>query len=220
MNKEWSDLNKKMQTEIGNKTYFESGIDTLIYLRSILFETIKAFFEDLNKDDFSAIPYLNADGYHNKTIAYSIWHIFRIEDIVVNSLINDDIQVFFTGNYQKRINSDIITTGNELIKYQIADFSKKLDLDELLSYATEVKNHTEIFLRTLNYSDMKKKFAPDKKEYIKSLQVVRDEPISNWLIDYWCNKDLRGLIKMPLSRHWIMHIEACRRIAQKLYPTK
>ncbi|MDE5997907.1 MAG: phage head-tail adapter protein, partial [Muribaculaceae bacterium] len=87
MNKEWSDLNKKMQMEISDKTYFESGIATLLSLRSILFETIIAFFADLNKDDFSAIPYINADGYHNKTIAYSIWHIFRIEDIIVNSLI-------------------------------------------------------------------------------------------------------------------------------------
>ena len=219
MNKEWSDLNKKMQTEIGNKTYFESGISSLISLRTILFETVRAFFENLNKDDFSAIPYLNADGYHNKTIAYSIWHIFRIEDIVVNSLINDDIQVFFTGNYKKRINSDIITTGNELIKYQIADFSKKLDLDELLTYASEVKSKTEeTFLRTITYSDMKKKFDINKKEYLRSLNVVSDKPISNWLIDYWCNKDLRGLIKMPLSRHWIMHIEACQRIICKLYP--
>lgn len=208
-----------MQTEIGNKIFFKSGVTTLISLRSILFKTVRAFFENLNKDDFSAIPYLNADGYHNKTIAYSVWHIFRIEDIVVNSLINDDIQVFFTGNYQKRINSDIITPGNELIKYQISDFSKKLDLDELLTYASEVKSKTEeIFLRKITYSDMKKKFDPDKKEYLRSLNVVSDKPISNWLIDYWCNKDLRGLIKMPLSRHWIMHIEACQRIIYKLYP--
>ena len=219
MNKEWSDLNKKMQAEIGNKSSFEAGITTLLYLRSILFDTIRTFYEVLAKEDFSAIPYINADGYHNKTIAYSIWHIFRIEDIVVNSLINDDKQIFFTGNYQKRINSNIITTGNELIKYQIADFSKKLDLDELLIYASEVKSKTEeCCLRTITYSDMKKKFDLEKKEHLRSLNVVSDQPISNWLIDYWCNKDLRGLFKMPLSRHWIMHIEACQRIICKLYP--
>lgn len=37
-----------------------------------------------------------------------------------------------------------------------------------------------------------------------------------WLIDYWCGKDLRGLVQMPFSRHWIMHIEAALRIAGKL----
>ena len=230
MNKELSDINKKMQIEIGNKTSYESGVHTLIELRTILFKTLSSFYDDLKKEDFSAMPYLrprlikngglNADGYHNKTIAYSIWHIFRIEDIVVNSLIKDDIQVFISGNYQKRINSDIITTGNELVKYQIADFSQKLNLDELLTYAAEVKKHTDEFLQTLTYSDMKKRFAPEKKEYLRSLNVVSDDPSSSWLIDYWCKKDMRGLIKMPLSRHWIMHIEACMRIKHKLYPSK
>ena len=41
------------------------------------------------------------------------------------------VRLFFTGNYKERINSPIITTGNELIKQQIADFSKHLDLEEL-----------------------------------------------------------------------------------------
>lgn len=39
-----------------------------------------------------------------------------------------------------------------------------------------------------------------------------------WLIDYWCNKDIRGLIQMPFSRHWIMHTEACLRIKNKIHP--
>lgn len=26
------------------------------------------------------------DGYHSKTLGYSIWHIFRIEDIVVHEM--------------------------------------------------------------------------------------------------------------------------------------
>ena len=76
---------------------------------------------------------------YSKTIAYSIWHIFRIEDIVVHTVINKDKQVFFAGNYQERINSHIITTGNELIKQQIADFSKQLNLEELYSYIFEVR---------------------------------------------------------------------------------
>ncbi|MDE6194643.1 MAG: phage head-tail adapter protein [Muribaculaceae bacterium] len=210
-------MNKKMQLELRKEISFASGIDTLLKLRSILFETVESFFGILSKEDFSAMPYVNAKGFHNKNVAYSIWHIFRIEDIVVNSLIRDVIQVFFTGKYQRRINSDIITTGNELIKSQITDFSKKLDLKELWSYASEVKTNTDVFLRTLSYNDMNKKFSPDKKQYLKSLNVVGNEPISNWLIDYWCNKDIKGLIMMPLSRHWIMHIEACQRIISRLH---
>ena len=78
------------------------------------------------------------------------------------------VRLFFTGNYKERINSPIITTGNELIKQQIADFSKHLDLEELYSYIFEVCESTEKMLEQLSY-------------------------------------------------HWIMHIEACLRIKNKIY---
>ena len=124
MNKEWSELNKLMQSHIKKRETYEEGIDTLFALRNNLWKTITSFKEELSRDDFNAIPFINADGYHSKTIAYSLWHIFRIEDIVAHTLIKGGEQVFFSGGYQKRISSPIITTGNELVKQEIADFSK------------------------------------------------------------------------------------------------
>ena len=216
MNKEWSELNKLMQTQIKKKDSFDEGIDSLIKLRNELWKTICAFKENLERDDFNAIPFINAEGYHSKTIAYSLWHIFRIEDIVAHTLIKEDEQVFFKGKYQKRIGSPIITTGNELVKQEIADFSKKLDLDELYNYIYDVKESTDSILKELSYDDLKSKISEDKKEKLMALKVVSEDVNAIWLIDYWCNKDIRGLIQMPFSRHWIMHIEACVRIENKI----
>lgn len=179
-------------------------------------QTLVSFKEELCREDFNAIPFINADGYHSKTIAYSIWHIFCIEDIVVHTVIKEDEQVFFAGNYQERIHSPIITTGNELVKQQIADFSKQLDPEELYSYIFEVRESTEKMLRWLSFDELKRKIPEDRKEYLKSLRVVSNDENASWLIDYWCNKDVRGLIQMPLSRHWIMHTEACLRIMDKI----
>ncbi len=217
MNKEWSELNKTMQTQIKKKDTYEAGIGTLFILRNQLMQTIISFKEELCRDDFDAIPFINSDGYHSKTIAYSIWHIFRIEDIVAHTVISGDEQVFFAGNYQERINSSIVTTGNELTKKDIADFSKQLDLKELYSYILEVRESTERIVGRLSYDDLKRKISKERKEYLKSLNVVSTDENAIWLIDYWCNKDVRGLIQMPFSRHWIMHIEACLRIKNKLY---
>ncbi len=217
MNKELSEFNKIMQTQIKKKDTYELGIDTLFQLRNRLMKTVTLFYDELSREEFYAIPFLNANGYHSKTIAYSIWHIFRIEDIVAHTLINKDEQIFFAGNYQKRINSPIITTGNELVKQQIADFSKQLDLKELYSYIFEVKENTEKIIKNLSYTDLKKKQSEERKEYLRSLNVVSNDENAFWLIDYWCNKDIRGLIQMPLSRHWIMHIEASLRIRNKVH---
>ena len=218
MNKEWSELNKTMQVQIKKEDTYKEGIGTLFYLRGKLMQTLLTFKEDLCREDFHAIPFINADGYHSKTIAYSIWHIFRIEDIVEHTVICEDEQVFFTGNYQERINSPIITTGNELVKQQIADFSKQLDLNELYAYILEVRESTEKMVEKMSYDELKKKIPEERKENLKSLDVVSADKNAVWLIDYWCNKDIRGLIQMPFSRHWIMHIEACLRIKNKIHP--
>ena len=217
MNKEWSELNKLMQTQIKKKDTYDSGIGTLFSLRDNLWDMIISFKDELSREEFNAIPYINAEGYHSKTIAYSLWHIFRIEDIVAHTLIKEDEQVFFREGYQKRINSPIITTGNELVKQEIADFSEQLDLDELYSYLSDVKRSTESILRDLSYDDLRKKISAERKERLESLSVVSKEESAIWLIDYWCNKDVRGLIQMPFSRHWIMHIEACLRIKNKIH---
>ena len=217
MNKEWSELNKIMQTQIRKKDTYEIGVDTLFKLRNQLMKTLTLFYDELNREEFNAIPFINVDGYHSKTIAYSIWHIFRIEDIVAHILISEDEQVFLAGNYQERINSPIMTTGNELVKQQITDFSKQLNLKELYSYIFKVKDSTEKIIKNLSYVELKRKVSEEKKEYLKSLNVVSNDENAIWLIDYWCNKDIRGLIQMPFSRHWIMHIEASLRIKNKIH---
>ena len=171
---------------------------------------------ELSKEEFSRMPFPNANGYHSKTIAYSIWHIFRIEDIVAHSLIQGNEEIFSIAEYQKRIISPIITTGNELQEQQIVDFSKKIDIDQLYQYIVQVHESTESLLKSFTFSDMKQKFGEEDKSRLYSLQVVSSDEKANWLIDYWCGKDIRGLIQMPFSRHWIMHVEASLRIESKL----
>ena len=212
MNKDWSERNKAMQLQLKKKDTFAEGIDTLIALRKDLMTQILQFKEEFSQEDFSAMPYRNAKGYHSKTIAYSLWHIFRIEDIVAHTLIADDEQVFFQGEYQNCIHAPIIPTGNELVKEEIQEFSKQLEIDELYNYITEVDRSTTEILKELTYEDSRKKIADEKRQKVEYLNVVSKDENAYWLIDYWCSKDVRGLIQMPLSRHWIMHIEACLRI--------
>ena len=220
MNKEWSELNKTMQLQLIKKESFASGIATLLELRKALMEQMMAFKTQLAVEDFSAMPYRNAKGYHSKTVAYSLWHIFRIEDIVAHTLIAGDEQIFFQGDYQRKINSPIMTTGNELTGEEIIQFSQKLCIEELYAYAKAVGLASTKILENLAYEDIKLKIPDAKREVLENLGVVSKDENAWWLIDYWCGKDIRGLIQMPFSRHWIMHIEACIRIMEKLLSAK
>ena len=217
MNREWAELNKTMQLQIKKKDTYATGIETLLALRKMLMEQIIQFKNELSNDDFSAMPYMNAKGYNNKTIAYSLWHIFRIEDIVAHSLIANNEQILFVGDYQRRIKSPIITTANELVKEEIKDFSNKLSIEELYNYIAEVDASTTQILKALTYSDMKEKVTDESRKRLETLNVVSTDENAYWLIDYWCGKDVKGLIQMPFSRHWIMHIEACIKIRDKQF---
>lgn len=93
----------KIKEEISNETTFHLGIENLLSLRTQLFDILVQFKVELCRADFNAIPFIEEDGFHSKTIAYSIWHIFRIEDIVIHTLINKDDQIFFSGDYKRSI---------------------------------------------------------------------------------------------------------------------
>lgn len=220
MNKEWSELNRRMQEQLRKEVTFPDGIDTLLELREKMMKEMLRMKKELRPEDFSKMPFPGVNGYHSKTIAYSLWHIFRIEDIVAHSLIQNENEIFFLHDYKERIKSPIITTGNELTGHQIADFSKELNLEQLYQYIGEVREGTESILKNLTYRDLKRKFDDADKSRLCDLQVVSTQEQACWLIDYWCEKNIRGLIQMPFSRHWIMHVEACLRIENKIMQKK
>lgn len=216
MNKDWSEKNKQMQALIRKEISFREGIGVLLDLRNDLWEEISSIVQTCPLEAFFQMPFAGAEGYHSKTLAYSMWHIFRIEDIVAHTLILQDSQVLFSDGWLKKTGSPLITTGNELKGAEIAAFSKQLDVKALYGYCAAVMNAANDMLRNLEYKDLKKKFSDADKERLAESHCVSLDENAFWLIDYWCRKDVRGLIQMPFSRHWIMHIEAMCRIKNKL----
>lgn len=95
MNKEWSELNKTMQEQLKKEITFYEGLGTLLSLRNSLFSELLDMKKELNCEEFSAIPFLNADGYHSKTIAYSIWNMQK--SILTTSILAMMVVEFIIG---------------------------------------------------------------------------------------------------------------------------
>ena len=216
MNRNWAEMNREMQALISKKATFTEGMEKLLALRGSLFEQITQIATNFPAEAFYQMPFAGAAGYHSKTLAYSIWHIFRIEDIVAHEMIAEDRQILFEQGFSEVIHSPIITTGNELSGEDIVDFSKQLDVGALVRYARAVKESTDLMLAGLAYADLKRRFGDAMIAKLRQTGCVSADESACWLIDYWCGKDVLGLIKMPFSRHWIMHTEAMGRIKDKL----
>ncbi len=135
---------------------------------------------------------------------------------MAHTIIMRDSQILFTDGFSERTGSPIITTGNELKGEAIAEFSKQLDIKALYEYCSAVKDSTGEMLKNLEYRELKRNFSDEDKKRVADTHSVSTDEDAVWLIDFWCNKNIGGLIKMPFSRHWIMHIEAMCRIKNKL----
>ena len=216
MNKDWSETNKKMQTLISKAVTFNQGIKLLIELRAELFEQITSIAKTFPPVAFYQLPFGDGEGNHCTTLAWSLWHTFRIEDIVAHELILKDKQILLTGAWLKKTASPIITTANELTGDALVEFSKKLDIKATYDYCKAVMESTNKMLEQLEFADLKKTFSDADRERVVASKSVSPEESSVWLIDFWCGKNVKGLIQMPFSRHWIMHVEAMRRIKNKL----
>ena len=216
MDKDWSEKNKEIQKLLSKEATYGEAVGKLIKFREEMFLQITRIVDGHPDEAFYQMPFAGVKGYHSKTLAYSIWHIFRIEDIVAHEMIAEDEQILFRDDHLAAIASPILTTGNELEGEAIAEFSKKLNVKELYRYAKAVKESGDEILSRLQYKDLKRKFTEETKWKLIESKCVSENENAFWLIDYWCGKDIKGLIQMPFSRHWIMHIEACLRIVNKI----
>ena len=216
MDKNWSEMNKEMQALLSKEATFPEGIKKLFALRKSLFEQITQIVATFPAEAFYQMPFAGAEGYHAKTLSYSIWHIFRIEDIVAHEMIAGDQQVLFRQDFAEAVHAPLFTTGNELSGDEIAAFSRQLNIQELYRYAQEVMRSTDRILTRLEHADLKRRFGDEMIEKLRRTGCVSEAESAGWLIGYWCGKDVLGLIRMPFSRHWIMHIEAMRRIKNRL----
>ena len=92
-----------------------------------------------------------------------------------------------------------VTIYKALVHFdKLYDKMNEVEKRELYAYLSDVKQSTEAMIKDLSYDDLKRKISEERKKQLESLSVVSDDENAIWLIDYWCNKDVRGLIQMPI----------------------
>ena len=202
---------KSFQTNIKKSSSFSIGKEDLLILRADLLEIYDYLFSICNEDDFCKMP-LSTD----KTIAYYLYHLTRIEDITSNTLIGGEMQLFFQKNFDKLLKSPIITTGNEITRDKLIEFSKMIDINQLKKYADAVLLNSNTIIQNMKFEDSKIKVSHERKAELLKLNTVSTDENAFWLVDYWCNKTYVGLLLMPFSRHQMLHLDGCLRIINKI----
>lgn len=175
-------------------------------------------FEDelLNDMTGQEVRQIPAGGEHS--IAWILFHLTRIEDIVMNMLIAGTEQVFTRGGWAQKMNVSVLHSANKMDDASVADLSANIDLPCLREYRLAVARRTRQIVKKLQASDFKRKVDPSRIEKILQQGAVTPEAME--VTNYWSKKTLAGLLLMPPTRHGILHLNEAMRIKQKIRRAK
>lgn len=156
--------------------------------------------EGLTEDDFSVMPTSK-----DETIAWHLWHIARIEDLVGNLLIANQSQVL-NDAWLEKLQINIRDTGNAMDDEQIIGFSKQVNKRELINYRNKVGCQTRSILKSLTKNELKRKPSAEALARLVGEGGLLEVQESLWLLNFWGRHTVAGLVLLPLTRHHMMHL--------------
>jgi hypothetical protein len=220
LSKDWNPKNARLREIVGIPECIDEAIGLTLKLHGIVHASSVSgssgptysgeVFDGIEKSSYSIMPTKK-----DVTLAWNVWHITRIEDLVANLLIAGGHQVF-DGEWKIRLNAIAADTGNAMTDGEIIALSQNLNIDQLFAYRNAVGQKTRSIVSGLTAKDLKRKVTPDGTDQILRQGGVTEHPDSVWLLDFWGRKTIAGLLLMPITRHQIVHLNDCLKLKNKV----
>lgn len=126
---DWLPKQDRLRNLINKHESFDEAIQIALEMHALLHssEITKSssptlgdeIWQDLTEEDFAIMPTKR-----DVTIAWNIWHVTRIEDLVSNLLIAHSPQVL-NAKWQKKLKTSVRDTGNAMIDEELFGLAKK-----------------------------------------------------------------------------------------------
>jgi hypothetical protein len=220
--KQWNENHKKLTNIIVKPSEHKSSIQLFLDQHRLLHSSRMSnspvptledeLVKGLSKGTFRKYPVTIPDT--KNSIVWHMWHVTRIEDMTMNVLVNNDKQVLYSEGWNKKLKVNYPHSGNEMTENEIADLSENIDIEALMAYRVEVGRKTREIVSSLLPDTLKQKVKTERIKLLEGQSGVKKE--ASWLLDYWENKTVAGLILMPATRHIFLHLNKSIRIKQRI----
>ena len=138
-------------------------------------------------------------------ICWQFWHIYRIEDLVSNILMDNSTQIF-NEEWKRKIGSTITDTGNALEPDALAVWSRNINVEELRNYIIAVGKNSRRILSHLSLEQIKSMVPEEWVMRILEEGGVTTDFRSVWLLVFWGRLTIGGMILTPMTSHHMMHL--------------
>jgi hypothetical protein len=148
------------------------------------------------------------------SIAWVLWHIARIEDVIVNVLIAGAPEVFDTADWVERLCLERRDIGTSMSDTEVADFSTRVEVGALRPYRLAVGRRTREVMTTLPPETLSRRVEAARIRQLLAAGALAEAAAG--LAQTWGGWKIAGLLTMPLTRHNFTHLNQARRIRQHL----
>jgi len=217
--KAWNEEQQQLRQLLGDPGRHDETIDLFLRHHAVLhaarvaqtefwsFED--AVLSDLSEEQIRRIP---TNGEHS--VAWLFWHMARIEDVAMNTLVAGSPQILSQEDWRERLGAPIHHTGNDMDQEDIERLSAAVDIGALRDYRVAVGRRTREIVLQLQPEDLKRKVDPLR------LQQVMDQgdlvEAASGIADYWGRRTIAGLLLMPATRHNMVHLNELFRLKKRL----
>lgn len=220
--KVWNENHKKLTSIILNPTEHETVIKLFLSQHALLYSsrmdntsaiTLEdELLKDIREETLRTCPAASPDT--KNSILWHLWHIARIEDMTMNTLVSNNEQILYSGDWVKELKIVYTHSGNGMTEEEVKDLSVNIDINALLAYRLEVGRRTQEVIKSIQPGQFKQKVESIQLNKLVSQGDIKEN--ATWLADYWSKKNIAGLILMPATRHNFLHLNKSIRIKNKL----
>jgi hypothetical protein len=136
------------------------------------------------------------------SIVWHIWHMTRIEDVVVNAVLRESSEILDRDGWLDRLGVDVRLVGTGDGDDEVRDFSERVEIAALLAYRDAVGRETRAWVRDLDFETLSA--VPDLAERLAGAPPIVGER-AQWLIRFYTGKTGAFLLTFPVTNHGYMH---------------
>lgn len=218
MSREWNEQHKLLRKTLANaetRYQFYPLFDTLHKrVHPSTPDDLPLTYADLLWNEFSEPELRIIPPGMDHSAAWCIWHITRIEDVVMNILVADTPQIFYEEGWFDRIGTRFFAIGNEMAPDEIAEFSQSVDLANLHAYWCTVTRRTRAVASTIQPESLPAQTSSVRLQKLWDMAILSETTRS--VNDYWQSLSIAGLLLMPPTRHQLIHLNEMKKISHRL----
>ena len=158
--------------------------------------------------DLAACP--NGGG---NSIAWLLWHMTRLEDVVVNTLLRGAPEVLDRDGWADRLGIEARDVGTSNSDDEVAGFNQRIDVAALRAYRAAVGRETRAWARTADFGALAE--PPDVEARLAAAPPALHAR-AQWLRRFWAGKPALALLSFGVVGHGFLHFGEAQTIRKRL----